>query len=145
MALKTWGYTRFALSFRHFVTFQVKIFVILFSAWTVRSTKLKLCTVGGCVVHTGINEIEHNLASLSRRLSKCGLRGSFKTSMSSLFKTYIIVQAGTQTFEKSGVGRREGARNIRVFTKGCESQEDSDFDAKIRGVNSVSGEKLHEF
>ena len=38
-----------------------------------------------------------------------------------------------------------GGANLRVFTKGCESKENSNFEAKIRGVNSVSGEKLHDF
>ena len=47
--------------------------------------------------------------------------------------------ARTQTFEKEG-----GGANLRVFNKGgCESQENSDFEAKIRGVTSVSGEKLN--
>ena len=37
--------------------------------------------------------------------------------------------------------------NLRVFTRGgeCKSLENSDFEAKIRVVNSVSGEKLHDF
>ena len=43
-----------------------------------------------------------------------------------------------QTFEK-GVGARAGCE-FKGFTKGG-----SDFEAKIRGVNSVSGENLHDF
>ena len=43
-----------------------------------------------------------------------------------------------QTFEK-------GAVNLRNFTKWGANQENSDFDAKLRDVNSVSGEKLHDF
>ena len=35
---------------------------------------------------------------------------------------------------------------IKGFCKGgCESLENSDFEAKVRGVNSVSDEKLHDF
>ena len=35
---------------------------------------------------------------------------------------------------------------MQTFEKGgCESKENSDFEAKIRGLNSVSGEKLHDF
>ena len=36
----------------------------------------------------------------------------------------------------------KGGANLRVFTRGGEN---SDFEAEIRGVNSVSGEKLHDF
>ena len=50
----------------------------------------------------------------------------------------ITIQACTQTFEKWGA-------NLMVFTNGGESEENSDFEAKIRGVNSVSCEKLHDF
>ena len=48
-------------------------------------------------------------------------------------------QARTRTFGK-------GDANLRNFTRGggCESLENSDFEAKIRDVNSVSGEKLHD-
>ena len=62
-----------------------------------------------------------------------------------------LIQARTQTFEKGGRGvrRGEGVANLRAFTKGDanlpETSENSDFEAKIRGVNSVSGEKLHDF
>ena len=34
---------------------------------------------------------------------------------------------------------------MAYFTKGCESQERSDFEAKIRGLNSVSDANLHDF
>ena len=49
------------------------------------------------------------------------------------------MQAHTQTFEKGGA-------DLRAFTKGGgESSENFDFEAKIRGVNSDLGEKLHDF
>ena len=39
-----------------------------------------------------------------------------------------------------------GGANLRVFTKGVRIlKENSEFEAKIWGVNSVSGEKLHGF
>ena len=34
---------------------------------------------------------------------------------------------------------------LGILQRGCESKENSDFEAKIRGVNSVSDEKLHDF
>ena len=41
--------------------------------------------------------------------------------------------------------KKRGA-DLRAFTKGGgESSENFDFEAKIRGLNSVSGEKLHDF
>ena len=43
-----------------------------------------------------------------------------------------------QTFEKGGM-------NFRCFTPGAQSSENHDFAAKIKGLNSVSGEKLHDF
>ena len=39
-----------------------------------------------------------------------------------------------------------GGVNLRVFTKvGANLKKNSDFEAKIRGVHSVSGNKLHDF
>ena len=51
---------------------------------------------------------------------------------------HIDSQARVQTFEKGGT-------NLRHFTKGVRILINSDFEAKIMGVNSVSGDKLHDF
>ena len=55
-------------------------------------------------------------------------------------KTENSCQARTQTFE-----RRGGAIFKGFYKGGCESSENSDFETKISGVNSVSSEKLHDF
>ena len=41
--------------------------------------------------------------------------------------------------------RKRGCELKEFYKAGCESLENFDFEAKIRGVNSVSGEKLHDF
>ena len=38
-----------------------------------------------------------------------------------------------------------GLRISDILQRGCESKENPDFEAKTRGVNSVSDEKLHDF
>ena len=57
----------------------------------------------------------------------------------------LTLQARTQTFEK---GWRWGGGSVRIkgfLQRRCESLEYFNFEANIRGVNSVSGEKLHDF
>ena len=60
----------------------------------------------------------------------------FWSDPSSISTLYVL--ARTQTFEK-------GDANLRVLTKGVRILKKFWFEAKIRGVNSVSGEKLHDF